>query len=178
MKPVQTLFQSFLLLMCDLCCWPPAEAVLQLRWGAFKSVLTSWIKKEIRCKVKNWKLQCYCEGFNESCWVFFVVFLHLYNMREFGWERLFPHCDFKAPASCRCCNDSPTPPPNPLFSCPEQTGAHTNFSHCSHFVRCNQFCVIWPLWFPPHQPRLQWAPAAPGVAPSPAQGIQVSGFFR
>lgn len=38
-----------------------------------------------------------------------------------------------------------------LFFCPAQARAHTNFSHCSHFVGCDQFSVIWPLWFPPHQ---------------------------
>lgn len=27
-------------------------------------------------------------------------------MRKFDGERLFPHCDFKALASCSCCNDS------------------------------------------------------------------------
>lgn len=38
-----------------------------------------------------------------------------------------------------------------LFFCPEQARAHTNFSHCSQFVGCDQLSVIWPLWFPPHQ---------------------------
>lgn len=73
-----------------------------------------------------------------------------------------PRCDFKAPAWCRCCNDSF------FFFCPEQAGAHTNFSHCSHFVGCNQFCVIWPLWFPPHQCLccVRASEVLPGMAPA------------
>lgn len=55
-----------------------------------------------------------------------------------------------------------------FFFCPEQAGAHTNFSHRSHFVGCNQFCVIWPLWFPPHQCLccVRASEVLPGMAPA------------
>lgn len=38
-----------------------------------------------------------------------------------------------------------------FFFCPKPARAHTNFSHCGHFVGCDQFSVIWPQWFPAGQ---------------------------
>lgn len=34
-------------------------------------------------------------------------------------------------------------------SCPDHAGARAGFSHRSHFVGCDQFSVIWLVWFPP-----------------------------